>query len=194
MKKLLVMFFSMLFMFYSVNFVLFAFDNNYGVGKETFTTEWQESKKEFYVDNEYEVTDLISNVGFGFGNFLNKYPWSMEYFKGHLYVGTCNISTTVVPSITEGGAEVWRLEDESAGKWVKVLDMEDNIKNRVHIGFREMRVYNNELYVGSFSLAQNAALWKSSDGLNWEKVKTFNATSIRGTIVYNIRIRLWYDS
>jgi hypothetical protein len=158
--------------------------NVYAVDSVT-NESWQSKKSEFYVANGYKVDDLTSKIGMGFGSFLNKYSWSMEHFKDHLYVGTWNLSTTIIPSITRGGAEVWRLENEQTKEWKKVLDMsKGKFAEQMHIGFREMAVYKDKIYVGSMAITQNAGLWESSDGINWKLLKTFNATSIRGMAEY----------
>jgi len=131
----------------------------------------------------FEIEDLTESVGMGFGNYLNKYAWSMAYFKGHLYVGTVSVSL----SKTNGG-EIWRLEDETTGEWIKVLDMGDGSKeDQKNTGFREMREYNGKLYAGSCCLFTGArcGIWESEDGLTWTKLKTFDGDSIRGTVVYD---------
>ena len=67
-------------------------------------------------EQDYEISDLTATMGLGFGNSLNKYAWSMAYFKDHLYVGTWSITSLVIPSLMRGGAEIWRLEDEATGE------------------------------------------------------------------------------
>lgn len=134
----------------------------------------------------YEIEDLTESIGKGFGNYLNKYAWSMAYFKGHLYVGTLSTSPlSAFPSVTNG-AEIWRLEDETTGEWIKVLDLGDGSKeSQENMGFREMREYNGKLYAGSFSLRARCGIWESEDGLTWTKLKTFDGNSIRGSAVYD---------
>lgn len=142
------------------------------------------------VDQTYEISDLTATSGKGFGDYLNKYAWSMAYFKGHLYVGTWNITTLGVPSLINGGAEIWRLEDEDSARWIKVLDMgEGPIDDRMNMGFREMKEYNGKLYVGSFNIVQKeSSLWESEDGFTWAKLKTFESDSIRAMAVYDNKL------
>ena len=146
----------------------------------------------------FEIEDLTESVGMGFGNYLNKYAWSMAYFKGHLYVGTLNYSPLSISPCITNGAEIWRLEDETTGEWIKVLDMGDGSKeDRMNVGFREMREYNGKLYAGSFCLPPfvnclsslgKCGLRESEDGITWIKLKTFNGTSVRGTAVYDHKL------
>jgi hypothetical protein len=142
-----------------------------------------------YDQEGYEITDLTAKAGLGFGDFLNKYAWSMGYFKGHLYVGTLTM-TTALPYLVGVGAEIWRLEDESTGEWVKVLDLGDgSLSDKTDVGFREMIEYDGKLYAGSFNLGLfKCGLWEAEDGLNWNKIKTFDAGSIRGMVVYGDKL------
>ena len=142
------------------------------------------------VDQTYEICDLTATTGMGFGISLNKYAWSMEHFKDHLYVGTWSITSLVIPGLISGGAEIWRLEDEATGEWDKVLDLgEGPINDRMNMGFREMKEYDGKLYAGSFQpLTANAGLWESEDGLSWTKLRTFEGNSIRGMAVFDNRL------
>ncbi len=140
----------------------------------------------YAAEPDFEIRDLTESSGMGFGSNLNKYAWSMAYFKGHLYVGTLNISPLgIFPSINSG-AEIWRLEDETTDEWTKVLDLGDGSRDdQENIGFREMREYNGKLYAGSCCMRARCGIWESEDGLTWTKIKTFDGSSIRGSAVYD---------
>ena len=115
----------------------------------------------------------------GFGNPDNTGAWSIEIFNDYLYVGTMNWDFS-----DEGGCEVWRSSDGL--HWEQVVDYgfrefmsdEELEKEAINTYAWAMEEYNNELYMGTFNsrLWRNnekgtgCQLWKTMDGVNWQKV------------------------
>jgi hypothetical protein len=44
-------------------------------------------------NSDFDSTN-VPLPGYGFGDDQNAYPWSIEYFKGDIYVGTGRLSST----------------------------------------------------------------------------------------------------
>lgn len=105
-------------------------------------------------------------------NVLNTYVWNMEVFQEKLYVGTFN-SKTVGPY---AGAQVWRTADGTS--WSKIaLPGGDGFGESENYGIRSLKVYNDELYVGTAASAfqppvgtiQALEIWKY-DGAVWTPI------------------------
>jgi len=138
----------------------------------------------------------------GFGDPMNNYPWAMAYFNGDLYVGTGRnvpymllstlFSMTEFEYITEPRgslgdydwaedmlAEIWRYHD---GAWEQVyqstveeypLPFPDWDYVPSEWGFRQMAVFDGAIYAASGAgFMPGRLLLKSTDGTNWEPVKT----------------------
>lgn len=95
--------------------------------------------------------------GSGFNNKRNDYAWSMETFKGKLYVGTLNL---------RGGGEIWCSNSGEQGTWQCVYDS----RFSRNMGIRSL--YNDEdqaLYACT-SNKQGAQILRTIDGQNWSTV------------------------
>jgi hypothetical protein len=119
----------------------------------------------------------------GFGNPDNTGAWSIQIFNDYLYVGTMNWDFSDI-----GGCEVWRTNDGI--HWEKVVDHgfrpfmsdSDRVKDAINTYAWIMQVYNNELYMGTFNSrlwlwnekGTGCQLWKTADGIIWEKVELPN--------------------
>lgn len=131
----------------------------------------------------------------GFGNPRNRYAWSMEIFKPEnisnprLYVGTTN-DFDAPPK-----PEIWSfdLEGKEDKKW------KFEFRGR-HRGFRKMKVFNNNLYVGTlkdppffryllFFLGKWGCHLYRYDGKNWINVIDAGfgtkCYSVRSMEIYN---------
>lgn len=120
----------------------------------------------------YDGNGWENVVSGGFGDLCNDGAHSAGVFQDHLYVGTMNWNKSKT-----GFCQVWRSPDGE--NWERVVDR----------GFRDfdttertnnryawcMAVYNDELYVGTYNHPalldhKGGQLWKTHDGLNWEKM------------------------
>jgi hypothetical protein len=115
----------------------------------------------------------------GFGNSDNVGAWCIEEFNGFLYVGTMNWDFT-----DQGGCEIWRSSDGL--NWELVVDHGfRSIMNEENILFEPvntyawiMKVFKNQLYVGTFNSrtriftdkGTGCQLWRTSDGIEWDKI------------------------
>jgi len=114
----------------------------------------------------------------GFGNPDNVGAWSIEEFNGFLYVGTMNWDFT-----DNGGCEVWRSADGL--NWEQVVNHgfrpfmnEEFLFEPVNTYAWIMKAFKDNLYVGTFNSrtrilsdkSTGGQLWRTSDGLNWNKV------------------------
>lgn len=136
----------------------------------------------------------------GFGNCLNSYAWSMEWFKGHLYVGTNKGSflqsigfldpdyhcTGVDPSV-DPAAEIWRYTPET-NTWELVFRSPTDVPvwgqpgvfTARDNGFRDMLVYTEAdgteaLYVAGLIYpflfeTRTPRILRSTDGMNFEPI------------------------
>ena len=144
-----------------------------------------------------DLTDGIGDLGRGFGNPSNRYPWSMESHNGDLYVGVLTgnpIQDNLLPQLFHDadqyptlystGPEVWRwnvdLDAYDGGTWEQVLagdNMDVDLEGQV--GVRELFSYDAYLYATtSNNLAPTllqesqipATMLRSMDGETWEEV------------------------
>ena len=93
----------------------------------------------------------------GFDNPRNDYVWSMETFKGKLYVGTLNLW---------GGAEIWSSNSGEPGTWQRVY------KARFSRNYGIRRLYSDGDHV-LYACASNkmgAQILRTFDGQNWKTV------------------------
>lgn len=115
----------------------------------------------------------------GFGNPDNTGAWSIESFNDYLYVGTMNWDFS-----DTGGCEVWRSKDGL--HWEQVVDhgfrpfmnSTELEKEAINTYAWNMEVYHDYLYMGTFNSriwlmdekGTGCQLWRTNDGVNWEKV------------------------
>ena len=127
----------------------------------------------------------------GFGNTDNRYSWSMVVFKGKVYVGTWNLSTSLGlfqlilgflnPWFLNGvssGTEVWRYDGGPLGRtWTRVVS--GGLGDADNIGLRNMTVWDDPdddpdrgpaIYGTTINLRDGLEVWRSFDGTNWEVV------------------------
>lgn len=127
----------------------------------------------------------------GFGNPDNRYSWSMVNFKGKIYVGTWNLSTSLGlfqlilgffnPWFLNGassGTEVWRYDGGPLGKtWTRVVS--GGLGDADNVGLRNMTVWDDPddvpdrgpaIYGTTINLRDGLEVWRSFDGTNWEVV------------------------
>jgi hypothetical protein len=131
------------------------------------------------VDWEQVVGFQAPYIDGGFGNPDNSGAWCIEEFKGYLYVGTMNWDFS-----DDGGCEVWRSPDGL--QWEQVVDHgfrsfmseTDLSKEAINTYAWTMKEFKNELYLGTFNSrlwlydqrGTGCQLWKTSNGITWEKV------------------------
>jgi len=112
----------------------------------------------------------------GFNDSNNIAAWCMEEFNGCLYVGTMNWDYTSI-----GGCQVWRTNN--GNDWEKVVDrgfrdfLSDSEQNVHNTYAWSVCIYKDQLYIGTFNTNSvfsmdnsGCQLWRSSEGINWEKV------------------------
>lgn len=110
----------------------------------------------------------------GFGDLQNTYLWSVEADEDYLYVGTMHPDSTDITltrngfkdwSIcierTKGHGQLWRYNGETwdciVGKG-KGLEFDDEY----NVGMREMKIYNNNLIMGTMNANTGCEVWKYS--------------------------------
>lgn len=97
----------------------------------------------------------------GFGDEYNLYISSMKSFGSWLYVGANNFNLSDNP-----GAELWRCQVCTGSDWEMVAKT-PNPNNRANFS---MIVYHDQLYVATFNTTTGSVVWRTSDGVHWEKV------------------------
>lgn len=110
-------------------------------------------------------TESCNAPGFGNGEPrpFNAYSWAMTSFGDHVYVGVMNRINDGIHEtgdISEG-AEVWRYKPGNkvnSGKWEQELS--GGFSRLSNYGIRAMAVYKNQLYAGTFNLAEGTELWR----------------------------------
>ncbi len=107
----------------------------------------------------------------GFGNSRNSYAWSMETFKGELYVGSLNL---------QGGAEIWCSNSGANDSWQQVYKA---IFSR-NTGVRCLYSDNQEVLYACTSNNQGTQILRATDGRTWTTVaqrglENRNNTTIR---------------
>ena len=122
----------------------------------------------------------------------NSYAWSMTELGDYIYVGTARnmLSTAAIsfassnaqnynalpPSLITGNdncAEIWRYKKDNTCPWQKVFKSEPSEKI---YGFRAMITHKtcNGSAIYAASSGEKVALYKSTDGIKWIKIDTFN--------------------
>ncbi len=114
----------------------------------------------------------------------NSYAWSMAELGDYIYVGTCrnmllnalslNNSSNVSSSLETGldnNAEIWRYKKDGTCSWQRVFkaNPEDH-----SYGFRVMITHQSEYSCAIYAatIGEKAYLFKSTDGVCWEKLYT----------------------
>lgn len=112
----------------------------------------------------------VKVVDNGFGNSRNSYAWSMETFKGELYVGTLNL---------QGGAEIWCSNSESQSSWQQVYKA---IFSR-NSGARCLYADNQLVLYACTSNKQGAQILRTTDGRTWTTVAQRGLGNRRNTTI-----------
>lgn len=136
----------------------------------------------------------------GFNNFANIAIWCIEEFNNYLYVGTMNWDFT-----DNGGCQIWRSKDGS--NWTKVIDRGfrdflENDSQNVHNTYAWCTaIFQDQLYVGTFntnsifSLENSGCqLWRTNDGIDWEKVDLCGGDGFGKRRNYGIRRMAVYNN
>ncbi len=130
-----------------------------------------------YDGNNWEqVVGKNALVKGGFNDSYNIAVWCMEEFNEYLYVGTMNWGYT-----DNGGCQVWRSKDGI--HWSMVVDRgfrdflpesEQNVHNTYAWS---IITFKDQLYIGTFNTNSvfgfensGCQLFRTLDGMNWEKV------------------------
>jgi hypothetical protein len=138
----------------------------------------------------------------GFGNPDNIGIFNFKEFNGYLYTGTMNWDFSF-----KGGCEIWRTQDGL--HWERVVDhgfkpfMSDIDKKSgvTNTYCWRMEVYKDNLYAGTFNsldkyngnLGMGCQLWRTKDGIDWEKVDLPNGDGFGEKENYGIRTMAVYN-
>lgn len=127
----------------------------------------------------------------GFSNINNLHAWSMEEYKGFIYVGTRNVVD---------GCQIYRSETGDENTWIKVNHNGFDIDSKSE-GARHMIVYADLLWIITISWEFGAQVWvtngeksDSDDIINWKKANTngFGQGNItretRGLAIFNDKL------
>jgi len=132
-----------------------------------------------YNADDDEWTKVIGGFGkkntcAGFGDFNNRYLWSVEVHDDYLYVGTghpnsmnvvftrnrfLNWSASV--EIPKGKGELWRFDGEN---WEQAN--EDGFGDEYNLGIRVLKSYKNKLYAGTMNLKDGCEIWEKNTPLS----------------------------
>jgi len=99
----------------------------------------------------------VKVVDNGFGNSRNSYAWSMETFKGELYVGALNLY---------GGAEIWYSNSGAPNSWQQAYKA---LFSR-NSGARCLYSDNELVLYACTSNSQGAQILRTTDGRTWTTV------------------------
>ena len=114
----------------------------------------------FFVFCLYDLSQAqhwVQVVDNGFDNSRNSYAWSMETFKGELYVGVLNL---------QGGAEIWCSNSGTSDSWQQVYKA---IFSR-NSGARCLYSDNEQALYACTSNKQGAQIIRTTDGRTWTTV------------------------
>lgn len=114
----------------------------------------------------------------GFGDGYNFYIGALNSFGGRLYAGTYNYNTSDNP-----GGELWRCQDCTGSDWEPVVDAKGfgSTENRAIMG---LITYQDLLYAVTVNSTTGAEVWRSADGLAWEKVNEGGFGSAANRLTY----------
>ncbi|MFC1981793.1 hypothetical protein ACFLVN_06105, partial [Chloroflexota bacterium] len=135
------------------------------------------------VDGFQLGTDWIQVNNDGFGDSDNDRIRTLQVFENKLYAGTRN---------TVDGGQIW--QTGAAGgppftDWTKVGgDGLGYPLNNPRVN--SMATYNGDLYAGTANFNKGCQIWKTTDGINWQRVGTQgfddkNNTVVSSMISYN---------
>ncbi|MCP3944050.1 MAG: hypothetical protein GY710_21580 [Desulfobacteraceae bacterium] len=114
----------------------------------------------------------------GFGDSTNQYAWSMESFKGSLYVGTLN-HTHATPGmelfflgfpVKSNGTQIHKGTRDVDGTWAWEKILSDGNGNSDNYGIRKLKVIGDYMYGAVANHVDGFELWRTFDGVNWEVV------------------------
>lgn len=139
----------------------------------------------------------------GFGNPDNIGIFDFKEFNGYLYTGTMNWDFS-----EKGGCEIWRTEDGLI--WEQVVDrgfkpnmMDSEVESGVTNTYCWiLEVYKDYLYAGTFNsndrfigdLGMGCQLWRTNNGINWEKVALPKGDGFGEKENYGIRTMAVYNN
>lgn len=113
------------------------------------------------------ITEEEKQNQFGFGNHQNIYFWSTENINNQIFIGTLNINPFSITinntnqdldltvQLPTGNAEVWM--STNGKNFHKITG--SLFKNSNNIGIREMKWFNNRLYVFTSNLKTGCEVW-----------------------------------
>jgi len=116
----------------------------------------------------------------GFGCRSNLYSWSMESFKGKLYIGTLNIRGKglgmnlffwALP-VFSSGAQVHRGTRASDGTWTWERVLRGGLVDRQNYGIRKLVTVEEYLYGVTGNHVGGFDLFQTFDGMEWKSVIT----------------------
>jgi len=126
--------------------------------------------------NWEQVVGKNALVKGGFNDSYNIAVWCIEEFNEYLYVGTMNWGYT-----DNGGCQVWRSKDGI--HWSRVVDrgfrdfLPDSEQNVHNTYAWSIMAFKDQLYIGTFNTNSvfgfensGCQLFRTLDGMNWEKV------------------------
>ncbi|MBN2053990.1 right-handed parallel beta-helix repeat-containing protein, partial [bacterium] len=120
----------------------------------------------------------------GFGDGTNRRIQCMAVFKGYLYAGTRKNSNTL-------GGELWRSSDGVAWEPVAASGepgaaYDDGFGDDLNARMFSMLAENNRFWIGTFNSSNGAEIWRSADGLAWERVANggFGQAGTWGAAIY----------
>lgn len=96
----------------------------------------------------------------GLGNPGNMGVRTFVEFNGHLYASTNNHDT---------GGEIWRQSEDTRGVvWERVI--EPGFGNCDNTSIRGLKVFDGQLYAGTYNFPTGCEVWRSPDGIDWEQL------------------------
>eukprot|EP01084_Bolivina_argentea_P259446 437763_1 len=133
----------------------------------------------------------------GFGDINNQYAFSMESFKGYLYVGTMNILTQIGQfeffsnkPLETNGSQIYKGYISNINKWEWMIVVKEGNGNKDNFGVRKLTTIGDYLYGVTTNHVSGFEVWRTFDGSQWEIVACngfgdTDNTSGRGLIMYN---------
>lgn len=122
--------------------------------------------------------ESITGMKSGFNYPFNCIASVMNKFKGKLYVGTWSTSIGSLRDPHRKGGEIWRYDGTL---WEQVVGnnapvMKGGFGNFNNVAIWSMEEFNDYLYAGTmnwdFSQNGGCEIWRTQDGVHWEKIVT----------------------